>query len=130
MPNSIMRSTYRELPIRRATLADEASILALAPRLVAFGPPPWREVEGMRATDRRVLSAALRSTADDPLVLVAVCSDSDVAGFIHIRSARDYHTPNAITVTSPTWLSPRITRAGNRASSSGGGGGLGPRKGL
>jgi GNAT superfamily N-acetyltransferase len=91
-PNFGHAATHHELPIRRATLADEASILALAPRLVAFGPPPWREVEGMRANDRKVLSAALRSVGDDPLVLVAISSHSDIAGFIHIHSARDYYT--------------------------------------
>jgi ribosomal protein S18 acetylase RimI-like enzyme len=79
------------IAIRRATLADEAAILRLAPRLVAFGPPPWRDIESMRATDRAVLSAALRSTSEHDAVLVAETSDKEVAGFIHLSTALDYY---------------------------------------
>jgi ribosomal protein S18 acetylase RimI-like enzyme len=79
------------IQLRRATLDDEAAILKLAPRLVAFGPPPWRDVEGMRATDRAVLSAALRSASEEALVLVAATSDNEVAGFIHLTTTLDYY---------------------------------------
>jgi ribosomal protein S18 acetylase RimI-like enzyme len=78
--------------IRRAMRADESRILELALRLVAFGPPPWRDVEEMRATDRRVLSDALKATAPDVAVLVAEASETAVAGFIHPHSAIDYYT--------------------------------------
>ena len=79
------------LEIRPATLADEANILALAPRLIAFGPPPWRDPDGMRATDRKVLAAALRAQEGVHTVLVAVVGSGVIAGFIHLREGRDYY---------------------------------------
>lgn len=81
-----------DLQIQPATLLDEPAILRLAPRLVAFGPPRWRDAEGMRATDRAVLSAALRATGEDSRVLVAVTPDNEVAGFIHLTLSVDYYT--------------------------------------
>ncbi|GAC1672760.1 MAG: hypothetical protein NVS9B2_20790 [Steroidobacteraceae bacterium] len=78
--------------IRRAAPADRASILELVPRLVAFGPPPWREPAAMSATDRKVIDAALSSSGDDPTVLVAVSNADVVLGFIHLHSLTDYYT--------------------------------------
>lgn len=80
------------IDIRPATLADEPNILALAPRLIAFGPPPWRDPQGMRETDRKVLAAALRADESAHTVLVAAGGAGDIAGFIHLRPGRDYYT--------------------------------------
>lgn len=80
------------IEIRRASLADEANILALAPRLIAFGPPPWRDPQGMRATDRKVLAAALRAHAEAATVLVAALDNGAIAGFVHLRPGHDYYT--------------------------------------
>jgi GNAT superfamily N-acetyltransferase len=78
--------------IRRATLADEEAIMALVPRLVAFGPPAWRDPSAMSATDLKVIAAALRSLTEDPIVLVAVGEGEGVAGFLHLHSEIDYYT--------------------------------------
>ena len=80
------------MQIRRATAADQPAILELVPRLVAFGPPEWRDPAAMSATDRKVIGAALQSLSDDPIVLVAVLNDQTVAGFLHLHSVTDYYT--------------------------------------
>ena len=80
------------LQIRRATVADQNAIFELVPRLVAFGPPEWRDPAAMSATDRKVIGAALHSLSDDPIVLVAVLNDQTVAGFLHLHSVTDYYT--------------------------------------
>jgi ribosomal protein S18 acetylase RimI-like enzyme len=78
--------------VRRAARADREAILKLVPRLVAFGPPAWRDAAAMTATDGKVIAAALESSGDDPIVLVAVTASNAVMGFIHLRSAIDYYT--------------------------------------
>ena len=80
------------MTIRRATLADLDAIVSLVPRLVAFGPPPWRDPEAMRATDQKVIRAALESRSEDPIVLVALLNGENVAGLIHLHSETDYYT--------------------------------------
>jgi GNAT superfamily N-acetyltransferase len=80
------------LQIRRATVADQNAIFELVPRLVAFGPPEWRDPAAMSATDRKVIGAALQSLSDDPIVLIAVLNDQTVAGFLHLHSVTDYYT--------------------------------------
>ena len=90
-----MRASTSELPavvIRRATPADREAILELVPRLVAFGPPPWREPSAMSATDRKAIGTALLSSGEDPTVLVAVSNTELVVGFIHLHSLTDYYT--------------------------------------
>jgi ribosomal protein S18 acetylase RimI-like enzyme len=76
--------------IRRATAEDEAQVLALVERLVAFGPPAWRDAEQMVRVDRARIAQALRATGDDPLVLVATVEDA-VAGFVHLHSLTDHY---------------------------------------
>ncbi len=78
--------------IRRASLADEPAVLALVPRLVAFGPPPWRDPASMSATDLSVIAQTLRLDAADPVVLVATAVNEELAGFVHLRSLTDYYT--------------------------------------
>jgi GNAT superfamily N-acetyltransferase len=80
------------LQIRRATVADQDAVFELVPRLVAFGPPEWRDAAAMSATDRKVIGAALQSLSDDPIVLIAVWNDQTVAGFLHLHSVTDYYT--------------------------------------
>jgi ribosomal protein S18 acetylase RimI-like enzyme len=78
--------------IRRAIVADQDAIFELVPRLVAFGPPAWREPATMSVTDRKIIGAALRSLVDDPIVLVAVSTSNIIMGFLHLHSVVDYYT--------------------------------------
>jgi hypothetical protein len=47
--------------VRRASELDSAAILALVPRLVDFGPPPWRDTAEMTEADLSVIADALTS---------------------------------------------------------------------
>jgi ribosomal protein S18 acetylase RimI-like enzyme len=79
----------RELLVRRASARDVAAVVALVPRLVAFGPPAWRDPGEMTRTDTEVIVEALASETDDPVVYVAE-SGSLLAGFVHLHSQVDY----------------------------------------
>jgi len=76
--------------VRRARAEDEAQLLALIERLVAFGPPAYRDPQRMVAVDRAKIAQAIRATGDDPLVLVALVEDA-VAGFVHLHSLTDHY---------------------------------------
>jgi ribosomal protein S18 acetylase RimI-like enzyme len=76
--------------IRRARLEDEAEVLALVERLVAFGPPDYRDAARMVQVDRERITAAIRASGDDPLVMVAAVGDA-VAGFVHVHSLTDHY---------------------------------------
>jgi GNAT superfamily N-acetyltransferase len=76
--------------VRRAVETDVDAILALVPRLVEFGPPPWRDVDSMMETDLAVIGDALQHVhVDDPAFFVAEL-DGAVIGFIHLHSRVDY----------------------------------------
>lgn len=74
--------------IRRSIASDEPAILALVHRLVAFGPPPWRDPASMVLVDVGIVRDALRANSDDPAVFVAVV-ETEVAGFVYVKSATD-----------------------------------------
>ncbi|HEY4276445.1 MAG TPA: GNAT family N-acetyltransferase [Rhizomicrobium sp.] len=77
--------------IRRAGADDLSAILALVPRLAtAFVPPPWRDPDEMTATDLAVVTEALSTVGEDPVLYVAEM-EGVVAGFVHVRSAEDYY---------------------------------------
>lgn len=76
--------------IHKALPEDEPSVLALVERLVAFGPPPWRDPQQMVRIDRQRIARALRSAGDDPLVLVVTVEDT-MAGFVHLHSLTDHY---------------------------------------
>jgi len=77
--------------IRRALPSDADALGVLIPRLVAFGPPPWRDPKGMTETDLEVISRALQAEGSNPIVYVAEGKAGDLAGFIHLHSATDYY---------------------------------------
>ena len=79
-----------DLRIRRAQPADAIPVLQLVPRLLSFGPPPWRNPREMGETDLAVIEEALASTGDDPVVYVAE-KNHEVVGFIHLHSVEDYY---------------------------------------
>ena len=76
--------------MRRAEKQDEAAVLQLVERLVAFGPPPWRDSATMIEVDRDKIRKALHSDGADPLVMVAVSGET-VAGFVHVHSLCDHY---------------------------------------
>jgi GNAT superfamily N-acetyltransferase len=76
--------------LRRASTADRAAVMALVPRLVEFGPPKWRDIATMTATDVTVIGEALLSASKSPAVYVAKL-DGELAGFIHLHSVTDYY---------------------------------------
>ena len=77
--------------IRRALPSDADALRLLIPRLVAFGPPPWRDAKRMTETDLEVISRALLAEGCNPIVYVAEGEAGDLAGFIHLHSATDYY---------------------------------------
>ncbi|MDF1503858.1 GNAT family N-acetyltransferase [Roseisolibacter sp. H3M3-2] len=78
--------------IRVAAPADREAILALVPRLRAFGPAPLRPPEAMDAAEREALAAALDAPRDDATLLVAAAAGLPVAGFALAHEAADYFT--------------------------------------
>jgi len=78
--------------VRPASAADRDWILALAPRLHDFGPPPYRERGVM---DRAVVASigeALSGGRPDAAVLVAAGASGELLGFVHLHGARDFFT--------------------------------------
>src|SRR3546814_6196187 len=59
------------LKIRRASIEDTPTVLNLVPRLIAFGPPEWRDPEEMSRADFEVIEKALQSTNDDHAIDIA-----------------------------------------------------------
>jgi GNAT superfamily N-acetyltransferase len=85
----------KALRIRRALPSDADALKVLIPRLVAFGPPPWRDPSLMTETDIAVISGALQEEGSNPIIYVAEAETGDLAGFIHLHSATDYYRRRA-----------------------------------
>ncbi len=79
------------MSIRAATPADRAGIVAIVPRLRAFGPPALRPVAALDDAERRALESALASPSDDSTLLVAE-DDGAVLGVVYVRTNTDYFT--------------------------------------
>jgi ribosomal protein S18 acetylase RimI-like enzyme len=79
-----------EIRIRTARPEDADWIVALAPRLHEFGPPPWREVADMNAS---VTAGFVRDLTDpkQPIeYFVAEDASGTPLGFVSLRTDRDY----------------------------------------
>lgn len=76
--------------MRRAAPSDAEAIRALIPRLVEFGPPPWRDSDEMTEADLSVIMNALSSGGSDLAIFVAEF-ERQILGFIHVRSTEDYY---------------------------------------
>ena len=92
--------------VRPARAEDTEFILALVPRLVEFGPPPWYEAERMTATDREVLGRVLEATPADTAVFVAEGEGGERLGFIHLNTAVDYFTREQVGHVSDVVVAP------------------------
>lgn len=79
------------IQIRPASLADKDFILSLMPRLVEFGPLPWRDPAQMIITDRQVLSDKLHNRPPGTAIFVAENDEGVALGFIHLQTGADYY---------------------------------------
>ncbi len=80
------------LQLRPATSADREAVLALVPRLRAFGPVPLRSPDALDGAERAALAAALADPRADAAVLVAVEGDGPALGVVYVHEATDYFT--------------------------------------
>lgn len=81
--------------IRPATPQDRAWILALAPRLHAFGPPgppPWRPLVQMDRAVARGLERVLEAPSPTAQILIAEGPGPESLGFMHVHTATDFFT--------------------------------------
>jgi ribosomal protein S18 acetylase RimI-like enzyme len=81
-----------DVRIRIAEARDGDFILSLVPRLMEFGPPPWRPAAQMTATDMEVIEKVLLTRPDGTIVLVAEDESGVLLGFIHLNTKQDYFT--------------------------------------
>ncbi len=81
-----------DIRIRAATAADEAFILALVPRFVAFGLPRWRVAEAVQARTTQSLRAALALLPATSALLIAEDETGAPLGFVHLTTRSDYFT--------------------------------------
>src|SRR5207302_9733849 len=94
-PTSIGASMGPGPTVRAATAADCAWIIALTPRLHAFGPPPWRPRDQMDRAVARVVETAILRPTPGATVLAAVDPEDRGLGFIHLHPATGFFTGEA-----------------------------------
>ena len=97
MTQSLNRSALR---VRPATVDDLAFVIAQAPRMLEFGPPPWRDKSIMVDADQRILTEALLNPRDDSAFFIAESAksletDRQPLGFVHVTTHHDYFTGEA-----------------------------------
>lgn len=80
-----------DIYIRSASIDDLEFILSLVPRLVEFGPPPWRDVPKMLKTDIEVLTEKLLNQPFDTVFFIAEDKKGIPLGFIHLQAGNDYY---------------------------------------
>lgn len=79
--------------IRAPRPGDREQILALVPRLRAFGPPPLRPIEDLDRAETEAIEKALDSPPAGSVVLVAESETMPgVAGIAYIETHPDYFT--------------------------------------
>jgi GNAT superfamily N-acetyltransferase len=82
-----------QFQIRAARRGDEASVLALVPRLRAFGPGPLRPPEALDAGEIRTLQRFFDSPPEGSRLWVAADDFSgSVLGAAYAEAVRDYFT--------------------------------------
>lgn len=78
--------------VRPAILADREGVLALVPRLRAFGPPPLRPAEALDAGEERTIERFFSEPPDGSRLWVAADKDGEVLGMAYAEQAVDYFT--------------------------------------
>jgi GNAT superfamily N-acetyltransferase len=85
-------SAAQNIRVRPATADSADFVLALVPQLVAFGPPPWRNLQQMVETDTLAIGRALQGLSAGATILVAEDTGGKPLGFIHLCAEADYYT--------------------------------------
>ena len=85
-----------DVRIRAARPADAAWILPLAPRMHAFGPPPWRDAAVMDAAVAEQWAHELALPTPGSTFLVAEDTLGSPLGFVWLRTDRDYFVDRAV----------------------------------
>jgi ribosomal protein S18 acetylase RimI-like enzyme len=80
------------MQVRAAGMADLPFVLGLAPRLAAFGLPPWRAETHVVEAERRALARALEAASPDGPVILAEDADGSRLGFAYLERQTDYFT--------------------------------------
>jgi len=81
-----------DIQIRLANIQDRDFILSLLPRLVEFGPPPWRTPAEMISGDEQAIDKVFSTNPSGTAVFVAEDKQGIPLGFIHLNTATDYYT--------------------------------------
>ena len=81
------------LRVREATAADAEFILSLVPRLVEFGPPPWRDPVDMTSTDLRIVADKIATAPEGTAMYIAFSGTGERLGYIHLEPGTDYYHP-------------------------------------
>ena len=81
--------------LRDARAADRSAILALVPRLRAFGPSTLRTPEALDAGERRVLERFFDAPVNGTALVVAERADGVVIGAAFAEEEIDYFTQEA-----------------------------------
>jgi len=84
-------STISNIQTRPASISDQEFIISLLPRLEEFGPPPWRDVTQLLATDTQVLRDKLMNKPPGTAIFIAEDDQGVALGFIHLQSGKDYY---------------------------------------
>lgn len=81
--------------VRRATIDDEAAVLALADQLAAFPVPAWRTAREIQRADDPVLRDALRGVTAGTVAFVAD-GPGGIDGVVCLTTQEDYFTHEAV----------------------------------
>jgi ribosomal protein S18 acetylase RimI-like enzyme len=81
-----------EITIRATRSGDEAFILGLVSRFVAFDLPPWRDRGESAAGVRRDIEHHLRGRPEGSFLFVAETTGGLPAGFLHLQATVDFFT--------------------------------------
>jgi len=79
-----------DIRIRPARHDDTEWIIALAPRMHEFGPPPWRDVRVMNDAVAEQWGRELANPTPGSAMLVAEDASGAPVGFVWLKTDRDY----------------------------------------
>src|SRR6185295_16950424 len=81
-----------EITIRDANLDDRDFVLATVKRLANYGPPPWRTVDEIIASERRGLQEFFDRPESRGALFIAERSDQGRLGYVYLEVKSDYFT--------------------------------------